>query len=74
VPLPPRPSSWAERRDKNAPSCANGVQLRRVSGEADVRAMSAMQDSVFGDPVSDRSADALLRRLARGDGMDVEKE
>ncbi len=48
-----------------------GVALRRVSTEADVCAMSAMQDEVFGDPVSRESADALLRRLALDDGMQL---
>lgn len=52
-------------------SLPEGVTLRRVSEEADVRAMSAMQDEVFGDPVSDDLADALLRRLARDDGMEL---
>lgn len=48
-----------------------GVTLRQVSQEADVRAMSAMQDEVFGDPVSEEMADALLRRLATADGMEL---
>lgn len=48
-----------------------GVTLRRVSEEADVRAMSAMQDEIFGDPVSDDMANALLRRLDRDDGMEL---
>lgn len=48
-----------------------GVTLRRVSDEADVRAMTAMQDEVFGDPVSDDGANALLRRLALDDGMQL---
>jgi hypothetical protein len=48
-----------------------GVKLRRVTEEADVRAMTAMQDEVFGDPVSDDMADALLRRLASDDGMEL---
>ncbi|WP_027346887.1 GNAT family N-acetyltransferase [Hamadaea tsunoensis] len=48
-----------------------GVTLRRVTEEADVRAMAAMQDEVFGDPVSDDTANALLRRLARKDGMEL---
>ncbi|MCG5466582.1 GNAT family N-acetyltransferase [Micromonospora sp. MED01] len=52
-------------------SLPEGVTLRRVSEEADVRAMSAMQDEVFGDPVSDDMANALLRRLARDDGMEL---
>lgn len=47
------------------------VGLRQVTSEGDVRAMSAMQDEVFGDPVSPRYADALLRRLATGDGMEL---
>ena len=48
-----------------------GVSLRRVTDEADVRAMSAMQDEAFGDAPSDDMADALLRRLAIGDGMEL---
>ena len=48
-----------------------GVTLRRVTSEADVRAMSAMQDEVFGDPVSETSARSLLRRLSRDDGMQL---
>ncbi|WP_235857132.1 GNAT family N-acetyltransferase [Occultella glacieicola] len=48
-----------------------GVTLRRVTGEADVRSMCAMQDEVFGDPPSDTSAVAILRRLALEDGMEL---
>ena len=48
-----------------------GVSLRRVEAEADVRAMAAMQDVAFGDPVSGEMADALLRRLALHDGMEL---
>ncbi|MGC9666170.1 GNAT family N-acetyltransferase [Planosporangium sp. 12N6] len=48
-----------------------GVTLRRVTEEADVRAMSAMQDEVFGDPVSDEMANAVLHRLASDDGMEL---
>ena len=48
-----------------------GVTLRRVTAEADVRAMSAMADEVFGDPVSDEMANALLRRLSLRDGMEL---
>ncbi len=47
------------------------VTLRRITDEPDVRAMSAMQDEVFGDPVSFEMADALLRRLSIGDGMEL---
>ncbi|MBT0769911.1 GNAT family N-acetyltransferase [Kineosporia sp. J2-2] len=48
-----------------------GVTLRRVTGEADVRAMSAMSDEAFGEEPSTEMADALLRRLARHDGMQL---
>lgn len=41
-----------------------GVRIRRITAESDVRAMSAMADEAFGDPRSERTADALLRRLA----------
>ena len=49
----------------------DGVTVRRVTDEADVRAMSAMADRVFGDPVSDRRADDLLVRLAAGTGAEA---
>jgi hypothetical protein len=49
----------------------DGVTLRRVTEERDVRAMSAMEDEVFGDPASDETADALLRRLSLDDGMEL---
>ncbi|ASW56214.1 GNAT family N-acetyltransferase [Plantactinospora sp. KBS50] len=49
----------------------DGVTLRRVSDEADVRAMSAMQNEVFGVPVGDDLADGLLDRMARDDGMEL---
>ncbi len=48
-----------------------GVTLRRVTEEADVRAMAAMQDEAFGDRISEEIANATLRRLARGDGMEL---
>jgi hypothetical protein len=48
-----------------------GVMLRRVTDEIDVRAMSAMADEAFGDPVSRDRADELLRRLSRRDGMEL---
>ncbi len=47
------------------------VTLRRIHTEADVRAMSAMQDVAFGDPVSHRMAEAVLQRLERKDGMEL---
>jgi hypothetical protein len=48
-----------------------GVALRRVTEEPDVRAMSAMQDEVFGDPVSDEMGNAMLQRLSLKDGMEL---
>lgn len=48
-----------------------GVALRQVSHERDVRAMSAMQDEAFGEPVSVDRADAVLARLAKDDGMEL---
>lgn len=50
---------------------ADGVMVRQVFEEAEVRAMSALQDEVFGDPVSKDMADALLRRLSLVDGMEL---
>lgn len=42
-----------------------GVRLRTVTTQADIRAMSAMQDEVFGDPVSAAYADSLWQRVTR---------
>lgn len=33
--------------------------------------MSAMQDEVFGSPVSDGNVEAILRRMANADGMEL---
>lgn len=49
----------------------DGVLLRTVTAEAEVRAMSAMAAEVFGDHDGDQVADALLRRLGRDDGMQL---
>jgi hypothetical protein len=49
----------------------DGVSLRTVTDEADVRRMSAMADTAFGDPVSDERADSLLRRLSVREGMEL---
>ena len=51
----------------------DGVTLRQVSEEGDVRAMIAMSAEVFGDPPAEAEAmaDALLRRLALDDGMEL---
>ncbi|HET8779137.1 MAG TPA: GNAT family N-acetyltransferase [Agromyces sp.] len=48
-----------------------GVTLRRVTAEPDVRAMSAMEDEAFGEPVVKETADAHLRRLSLRDGMEL---
>ncbi len=48
-----------------------GVTLRRVTDEADVRAVSAMTDEAFGDPVSTRRADDLVSRLSGEDGVEL---
>ncbi|KPG76938.1 GNAT family N-acetyltransferase [Frigoribacterium sp. RIT-PI-h] len=48
-----------------------GVTIRRVITGADVRAMSAMVDEAFGEAVDARTADALLSRLGRDDGMEL---
>ena len=49
----------------------SGVTLRAVYEESGVRAMSAMQDLAFDEEVSPDAADALLRRLATADGMEL---
>ena len=48
-----------------------GIGLRRVTSEPDVRALSAMQEEVFGGGFADEMAEALLRRLGFGDGMEL---
>ena len=48
-----------------------GVTVRPVTEERDVRAMCAMQAEVFGLPRSEGMALALLRRLAEGDGTQM---
>lgn len=49
----------------------DGVTLRQVHSEQDVRAMCAMQDRAFGEEVSEHYADAILHRLAKADGMEL---
>ena len=48
-----------------------GIHLRRVTSEPDIRALSAMQEEVFGGGFAREMADALLRRLGFGDGMEL---
>jgi ribosomal protein S18 acetylase RimI-like enzyme len=50
---------------------AKGIHLRRVTSERDVRALSEMQEEVFGGGFADEMADALLRRLGFADGMQL---
>jgi len=49
----------------------DGVTLRRVTSEADVRAMSAAADEAFGDPVSPEHAVRLQYRLERDPDMEL---
>lgn len=51
----------------------DGVALRQVEAQADVRAMTSMTARVFGDsPAEERAdADALLDRLSTDDGMEL---
>jgi hypothetical protein len=48
----------------------DGVSLRRVTEERDVRAMNAMQNEVFGSRPSEAFIEAVMRRLAAGDGLE----
>jgi hypothetical protein len=49
----------------------DGVTLRRVTDEPDVRAMSAMSDEAFGGSGSPEMADALIHRLGLATGMQL---
>jgi hypothetical protein len=49
----------------------DGVALRTVTAEPEVRAMCVMLDEAFGEQVSERIADALLHRLSLHDGMEL---
>ncbi len=49
----------------------DGVRLRRVTSEPDVRALSAMQEEIFGGDFADEMADSLLRRFGFDDGMEL---
>lgn len=48
-----------------------GVDLRTMTTEDEVRAMCEMSSAVFGDDRSGEFADALLQRLSRKDGMEL---
>ena len=49
-------------------SVAEGVELRQVTSEADVRALSAMQEEVFGGGFADEMADACCEGWASATG------
>jgi hypothetical protein len=49
----------------------DGVTLRRITEEADIRAMVTMQDEVFGNAHGDEVLESTLRRLARGDELEL---
>jgi GNAT superfamily N-acetyltransferase len=49
----------------------DGVELRRIAAEADVRAISAMHEEVFHEDFAEEMTSALMDRLARGDGMEL---
>lgn len=49
----------------------DGVVLRRIASDSDVRIMSEMVEQAFGNPSNTRLADALINRLARNDGMEL---
>jgi ribosomal protein S18 acetylase RimI-like enzyme len=48
-----------------------GVHLHQVTSAPGVRALARMQEEVFGDRCADDMAEALLRRLGCGDGMEL---
>jgi hypothetical protein len=50
-----------------------GVTLRQISEESDIRAMTAMSAQAFGDSAAEGAAmaNALLRRLSLDDGMEL---
>lgn len=48
----------------------DGVTLRRVVTEPDLRTMSAMSDRAFGDPVSAERAEGLVRRATMDAGTE----
>ena len=48
-----------------------GVSLRRVTSESDVRAMCVLESIAFGDDDSEEMTQALLHRLGLDDGMEL---
>lgn len=62
----------AERLAVDVP-LPEGLTLRRITDESDVRAMTAMSATVFGDSAAEEAAmaEALLHRLTLDDGMEL---
>ncbi len=60
----------AELLDVEVP-LPSGVSLRTVTAEADVRAMTAMEDLAFESDMAGTMTEALMRRLAVDDGMEL---
>jgi ribosomal protein S18 acetylase RimI-like enzyme len=52
-------------------SLPSGVRLRTVTDDADVRAMTVMEDLAFESDMADAMTEALMRRLALNDGMQL---
>lgn len=48
-----------------------GIALRRITDETDVRAMIEMRDAAFGNGVTHESADSLLPRLRGSEGLEL---
>ncbi len=49
----------------------DGVTLRKIRDEPEVRSMCAMQDSVFGLDTLEAQTDEIMSRLRRNDGMEL---
>ena len=60
---------WKTRAHDHGPSLHDALLANGFF--PDMRAMSAMQDEVFGDPVSVDEANALVQRLSLADGVEL---
>lgn len=49
----------------------SGVTVRQVTDQPDVRAMAEMQDEAFGNRAASDMADEVMRRLAKGDDVEL---
>jgi GNAT superfamily N-acetyltransferase len=61
---------WARSLDGSV-VLPDEVTLRQVHSERDVQAMADMVDIAFHSSMANEVAEALLRRLSRGDGMEL---